>query len=413
MDRTPNLSKISYGLQYFLMILLVFMSTRTSPISQSLYVLMGVTLVVQVIFLARGFHFDKFTNHFLIFYVLIIAAYTLLFRSFNPIFSINLFLSIWLPYLVIRMVYLNFFTIFADLVYRLAVLSLVLFTIQQFAWEDLFKINNVLESQFSLMTFGGDEDSNSIIYTMKGIVPGRNSGFMWEPGSFAAMLAIAMMINLVINKFRVNFRLIILFIAMITTFSTMGYLVILVALGFLIYNVRISINFIYIPLAISVSIYFLNLDFMTDKLVKEYESIETTEDIAFSRQSLRHERVSLGRMASLKLDFEDFLKNPVLGVGGQFEEKTQSSYTLLNRTNGWGNYIVTFGLVGIYLFFRNNINTFRFYTKLYNIRGWLFMLSILLILSFSNGILSQPFFFGIQIFALIMIKYIPASALIK
>ena len=52
----------------------------------------------------------------------------------------------------------------------------------------------------------------------------RNSGFMWEPAAFGAVLAWAMLINLFIYRFKINSHLIILLIASLTTFSIGAYI---------------------------------------------------------------------------------------------------------------------------------------------------------------------------------------------
>lgn len=52
---------------------------------------------------------------------------------------------------------------------------------------------------------------------------GRNMGFFWEPGAFQTYLAIAIIFELFVFQAESKKRVIVMFLAMITTFSTAGY----------------------------------------------------------------------------------------------------------------------------------------------------------------------------------------------
>jgi hypothetical protein len=382
-----------------LSIILYIISTRTSVISLSnIFSLLIMLVLFFVYFDIKRYSLDKGFFKLLFFYIALIFLYTIFFQSFNPMFSLTLIEAGISAYLVLKMVGMRFFIYFVRITYVLALISLPLFLIQQFFYGELNAINSLIESIIPSWEFGGALDSNSFIYTMKENAPDRNSGFMWEPGAFAAYLSLAIYFHVITTNFKLDRVLIVLTLALLTTFSSMGY----IALSALIilYVIRKHSNHIvlFVPVLVIALIFIFKLDFMTSKLETEYNNVEHVTDNAFSSNVINNERVSLGRMASLQLDFQDFLKYPIIGIGGEHEARTKSNYVLLNRTNGWGFFIVTFGSLGIFLFFFNLNRSFKLITANYNEKYHWAGIIVILILSFSNHLLTQPVFIGLQIF---------------
>jgi hypothetical protein len=58
-----------------------------------------------------------------------------------------------------------------------------------------------------------------------GVAAGRNAGFMWEPGAFALMIIIGIIIHLRNNELSFDRKVVVYFLALASTFSTMGYIV--------------------------------------------------------------------------------------------------------------------------------------------------------------------------------------------
>ena len=63
------------------------------------------------------------------------------------------------------------------------------------------------------------------------------------------------------------------------------------------------------PVAIPLFLSLFGLSFVRDKLMSEYEGLQTAD---YSKAS----GGSFGRMYSFQLDFEEFLRHPILGLGG-------------------------------------------------------------------------------------------------
>ena len=109
---------------------------------------------------------------------------------------------------------------------------------------------------------------------------------------------------------------------------------------------------------------------------------------------------SLGRIGSLIVDFNDFLKKPIFGYGFTRENRTQSAYVKLVRVNGFSDLLAVYGL-GIFLFF------YRYYVflKLLNTKKYKF-LSILLIsiicIYFASTLTGHPFWTSLLFLSLVI-----------
>jgi hypothetical protein len=182
-------------------------------------------------------------------------------------YFVTLFL---LPLIVLMTIGETFWLRFEKIVYTLTKISIPLFLLNNL-FENTF---NKLGLIFHTLTYGrlalGDYWSaliyvNAIRDNIGNYL--RNSGFMWEPGAFAMMIIICIILNWLNNGIRFNGRFLIYFIALLTTYSTAGYF----ALSFLFITKFLDkiklINLILIAISISIFyIYVYNLDFVGAEL---------------------------------------------------------------------------------------------------------------------------------------------------
>ncbi|MEG2599729.1 MAG: hypothetical protein RSA66_09685 [Muribaculaceae bacterium] len=161
----------------------------------------------------------------------------------------------------------------------------------------------------------------------------KNCGPFWEPGMFAVMLNLALFLNIFVLK-NTGRNNIILIVAIITTFSTAGYIIlsfIFIAHSF--YS-KSKWSFI-ITLAISVGfIYFTwNLDFMWNKFYNDFESASTND---------------LTRFGAFYKHIKILKEN--LFLGGNL-----SGVTIDNETgilaNGISNIFIAWGIIGGTLYY--------------------------------------------------------------
>lgn len=184
----------------------------------------------------------------------------------------------------------------------------------------------------------------------------RNCGFFWEPGMYQGVLVAAMVI-LILNKekFRfVYFRFSVLFITVISTYSTTGYALLLaiVVLAFLEIIEKKSTVMANIIVGVTAIVLLLasNTGLIVDTFVKSMPSIITDKivnrDISYNT-----------RMYSMAYDWILSFRYP-LGVGRLQlnrlvkEVAIERGTMIAARTNTIGTAFVHFGLIGgvIYLY---------------------------------------------------------------
>jgi hypothetical protein len=391
---------------YILVLLLIFSSTNTVPAFRDIYIIFLVTIGLVIYFRLKGYVFGKYYFNFLLIFGLFTFVYFLQFSTFNPIFSIRVISVVTIAYIVAKMVKLQLIVYFEDIVYKLALISLPLFLWQILDFNSLYQLNGFIEKYLPFGEFGGVANTNSLVFTMKTYAPFRNSGFMWEPGAFAAMLSLPLYFNLSRNNFTWNRKLIVMVIALLTTQSTMGYLVFLLLGLYMSFNPSSKENKV-IPYIFSLiviaalAVFTVQQDFMAQKIQTEYSNIDATIDMAYSRKTASKDKMSLGRMASLIMDLQTVKKYPLVGIGGQSEVLEESVYDV-NRTNGWGDFIRTFGVLGVIILLINLMRTGNSFQLLFNSKsGKIFFVLIFLTFTFSNGIIMLPLFITLQWFYLI------------
>jgi O-antigen ligase len=183
----------------------------------------------------------------------------------------------------------------------------------------------------------------------------RNAGIFWEAGAFAGYIIIALLmlaaIRSSITRTQHLAALSILTLALLSTFSTTGYLAYPIAL-LLNYDWRkldrrhragIALGVCVIaPLVILGSSYaFSKLDFLQAKIRKEITAVER-----------REYRWHVTRMGNLVFDWEYISKRPLTGWG--LHDKTRFALHPGMRDDGFGNgmsnFVVKFGVIGFGIF---------------------------------------------------------------
>ncbi len=280
----------------------------------------------------------------------------------------------------------------SNLIAWLSVISLPFFLLVLINNDLMFAIFDQLESLLPIPETRAGADmkyANFIVYTIW--QPGRNHGFMWEPGAFGAVLSIGVFFNLINNRFKMNWKLIVMIVAMITTFSTTA--LVLLLLLFLFYIVNRQIYWV-IPGLIVLALFVFNLDLVGPKVIHQFTNrtlmMETEQQ--FSQYGSR----SLGRFGSMVADWNDLQQSIFFGIGHNFDLKTSGTYIDLHRTNGFTDYLLKFGIIGILFFIFNLIMTAIALKYEYSFRFILILPILICLLSFSNPVLYLPLFMSFQ-----------------
>ena len=202
----------------------------------------------------------------------------------------------------------------------LSVISIIGWGIESVGMSSL-----LLKSPILLENSAGSSEYSLILYTING-GPSvsqelygslfRNSGCAWEPGLFSVMLCIAILFNIFQNK-KIIFskRLTVLTIALITTFSTTGYVMgIIIFAGYYLFYKKISFvkRLIYIVIISIGSYYIYTLPFMSGKIEEDTNtesfSIEDGGVEAYEKEGIAF---TVGRFEGIMLDYMNIKDKPI------------------------------------------------------------------------------------------------------
>ena len=370
--------------------LLVFTSTQASNLAFSPTFQVICLIYVIHIFLQRGLAVDNFFINFTIAYYVILVIHFLYFGYINFYLSNYIYLKFLFAYMSIKIVGFAFFKYFLRIIFYGSVISIPLFIIQLIFYDELFSFIGILQNNIDFFSYRNDEYANLLFYTIDGYAASaRNSGFFWEPKGFANVLVLSIIINYLLNKTIFNKYGIVFFIALITTFSTTGYISFLFILILIILNQK-KFRTIVLILVIPAAFFVSQLDFMYEKIIYEFSLTEDYKKLLNEKRSFKRNAISLGRIGSFIVDFQDFQKKPILGYGFQREERTQNRWIKLVRVNGFSDLLVTYGILGLIFYFISYKKFINKFFNFYEIKGKWIMILIFTTIYFASTLTAHP-----------------------
>jgi hypothetical protein len=259
----------------------------------------------------------------------------------------------------------------------------------------LGKISSI--DTFSSVTGGG---LNIILYsvqpTFMGIITKssiiRNCGFAWEPGGFAVFLCLAIFINLffIKSEVKLNRRFWVMVLALLSTQSTTGYIIFIIIMIFYIFQANMKVVILLFPILVIGIVFLFSLPFMKDKII-EYFKEASQVDIIVAESIGTETTRNPQRFASFIISFRDFKNNPILGYGGQVEERWFNKIrSNIAPISGIGNLLAQYGLVGFFFFMTLLINSSRFFSRNFNYNGSFLLFLILLLITISYSLIFTP-----------------------
>ena len=161
-----------------------------------------------------------------------------------------------------------------------------LVTLQIINYEFTFSLVGIIQNSFSFLEFNNDVFANNLFFSIESDgAMYRNSGFAWEPKGFANFLILAIIINSVMYDFKINKKMIILIIALITTFSTVGYIILFTSFaGFLFINNKIKIYYAVIAFIVFSIILISENDFIFDKVSNEIYTMHDQAEMVYDKR---------------------------------------------------------------------------------------------------------------------------------
>lgn len=381
-------SKISIYIDYILLTFFILISGggfTYGMFNNWAYILFPVVLYI---YLNRGY---KISNKM----VLVVMAFALLhllhaLMWHAPITStVQATLIIFTLVLFARIIYPNFNRIFVNIILFFAVTSLVIWCISmtpagykfmlnfsqglpQYGIEKLWEVaeneNMYTCYLFSYYTFFQDNLLANMV---------RNPGPFWEPGRFTIYLTIALMLRIYNNpKNLFDKTNIILLLANITTFSTTGYIALIILFfGYIMISKKSTGTKTMLILLISIfASYILQLDFMSDKISYQANDLGNTQS----------------RFGAMAYQLAQIAQSPIIGYGAHIDK----AFSILEISpNGWTSYM---RYVGIPMFIAMMVFLYKG-TKAYihnnNRLMSIFAFTIILTLAFTQTCMNDPFYY--------------------
>jgi len=191
--------------------------------------------------------------------------------------------------------------------------------------------------------------TNFIIFTFtKGLHDYRNSGFVWEPGSFGCFLTIALLLNFFLNKFKIDKKAIIFIIGIITTLSTTDYLALLIVL-FLVYRIKVpKFSWVSVLIVLVAAAIIIIVPLLGEKIADSYyEDMDDLNRLKYLEIFYRHKhmQIPLNRFSSMVYIFDTFNWHLILGETNKYNVILNRVYSI-NISNGIFDFLAKFGLVG-------------------------------------------------------------------
>lgn len=310
----------------------------------------------------------------------------------TPMFTLPL--SILGLYMIARILRGSFIKTFVTIIFIISLYSTVIYLLcLNKSVFDFFY--NTLSSHSSLYVERAVFDQggkNFIIYNFVSVMPlqsinfWRNCGPFWEPGMFAVYIILALFFNIFVEKQSIRWCNLVLIIALITTFSTGGFMAGLLLIVFYILKIRLKsfVNVLLIPLLV-VGIYsVLQLDYIGEKTQMQYDTAEVGSD-----------KSRFGAFATQQKMIE---ASPYIG-GEPLEKYTRTKTVASGTLLPFVNYGIPFGILYFILLY----NSCRYFARSYNKKYFtgLSLFLLILTLSFSQTILLKPsimvlLFYGLQ-----------------
>lgn len=290
--------------------------------------------------------------------------------------ALGFLLKITFGYIVIKFVGSRFKIIYFKLLYFLSLISLFGYLFNFLG----FNIPNLLNDNSKL---------KSIIFFTQQSEGLRNSGMFWEPGAFAAYICLGFFLYLgnikeLLRNHR--FRLVIILVALITTFSTTGYFVLFLIIFltlFLEYSKKNKI--LILPTLIGVFILgqftYNSNDFLNGKVESQFENSINKDADEFSPD----------RFGAFLFDLHYIKKHPLIGNGFHQSTRYADHPWLQNKSlghgNGFSNFLASMGILS-FLFY-------SFFIVKYKTQKPLVFLFLVIVLLQGEQLLNFPLFLSL------------------
>lgn len=349
----------------------------------------------------------KFKQHFGI-AILLFTLYAVLTFIQNSQLS-PMWLSIWYINLLITYVINTHYrhkllSVYETIIYHLSIISLIFWGLYLIAPSAIESIVSIFEFSSSYST--DIQSKNMIVYTLMDserqeinefVKFPRNAGFAWEPGAFACFICLAIFCNIIRTNLRLknNIQLWILLVALLTTSSTTGYFILI---AIFILWVLCNSKYGHLMYIIPIAIILFQQPFVKDKIMEEYGNIEYVNLAAYNDEDMH----ALGRLASFQLDWEEFLRHPILGLGGYSKGSwlEQQGYDNIATISGIGKLLSRYGIIMSITFIILLLQSVKRINNQFSVRNGLLMIVTIIGMMISYDLWTDPLFMAFWMYGI-------------
>lgn len=380
MQKLESVIKTSSFEYIYMFVMVIYMAQMTADTSRMISNLGGnpipflIPIVMTLILLKR--HPISFKNKKLQTILLVVTGWAvLLLLKLGKInteeisYLFFLYYAIIMAYIHVRVYGQKMFVLYEDIMVKFSQISLIL-------WGFAVILPSVSSSVFHMFPETGYGNNFLYLFNWMDPVKGqaslllRNAGCSWEPGRFAIMVVLAILVNLSRNgiKFKGNKNVVYLLLALLSTQSTTGYsIVILLYTLFYIkhFSAKYIIGLIFVVLPLVIGLF--SLDFMGEKIKKQLDVESELDQMQTSINWMNKTRedgeyaFSTNRFSGMILEFDNVLHDPILGYGrntnNSYFRRNVSSHIVL--TGGiikqFGQYGIPLGLFFYYILYKSSV----------------------------------------------------------
>ncbi|HLW31442.1 MAG TPA: O-antigen ligase family protein [Aequorivita sp.] len=256
---------------------------------------------------------------------------------------------ITLGYIIIRHIGHNFKYAFFQIIFIVSLISLF-----GFAWNAAGMNIPAISVVESTSQYSDNSSRNMILFNQHSNGD-RNSGMFWEPGAFACYICLAFLFYLGNIRTLIKlhkWKVIIILVALITTFSTTGYIVLFIigiATIYIEYKKKYGAFILPILIVFGLIAYitYENTDFMKEKMTTQVAAASQRDKGEFAPD----------RMSAILFDLHYIKKHPLIGNGfhasTRFADHPSLQEEDLGHGNGFSNFLASMGVLSFlfYLFY--------------------------------------------------------------
>lgn len=334
-------------------------------------------------------------------FIILVSVHLLTVPGASLLSSAGFLVRLFLGYAVFRLVADAPRTLLYVLT-ALAAMALVIFTVDQLLLVTGIDVAELIAPV--AITHGDFAHVSTPLHTFPGGVDRhRNAGIFWEPGALSGLSLLGLLLLAFLPERPPRGRVIgiavILSLAVVSTQSTTGYLLLPVALFLLLLRlwrgrgggfVALGLAAV-LPVLVAGALAAYELPFMREKIESQFQAVQAGTG-----------EWELTRLGTLINDVRDIRERPLAGWGAnplvRPSQQALSETARMTQGNGFANWIVRFGLVGLAVFLFSLASGLRQYGRATRTQAWLAVGLVCLLLQ-GEAFLNYPLFLGLMFIA--------------